>query len=663
MVKKAPSVGKELFIKQLMLLFGFGFGDEHRLALGHDVVELNRVAVRRAEDGDGASCDRFDKFVPAREHREASVGIGEFEEHEGVLALAVARLGLALFDAQIALAARVLGGTDDELIGPVGLFLGPVGHFGPAQLVRRGKRARDEVQRKFDFQILLPGLRLVRSERGHGLGERQHQEEELERDGVEDVLEERGDYAQHLRGRTSFEHSEQTFDGFEVHLHHFESVVFAAVLHFDIARILALEHLEALVMGGFVRHILGEEHHIARDGICVVCGAEFHHGVDFLEFFHLRRILFEGDAQGREGGGEVYLGSQDVFIACFHTYLLLVLVGPVVFFDLFAHYLHDGFHYALAGELVLGIKVLGFADGAELVGDANLGQDAALAALREDGRDRVAETADDVVFLHRDDTACLDCRFDDGFLVDGLERVHVDDLRADALLFEHIARDVRVTRGHAARDDGDVASVLELHRLADLEVLAPLVVLTLVQERLHAAADAEIEGTGDVDALLDGDCRFVCVGGDDDGHVRDSAHDGEVLDAMGGGGCRAEGHAAVGGDDLDGQFLIGAVSPDLLAASQAREDGEGGREGDESDFRKTCRDSEEVLFCDTDVEESVGEGFSEEAYIRGFCQVGGHADDTGIFRGEFGERSAVHCAGRHFVAVIDVPCSSHSVPP
>ena len=241
--------------------------------------------------------------------------------------------------------------------------------------------------------------------------------------------------------------------------------------------------------------------------------------------------------------------------------------------------------------------------------------------------------------------------------------MHVDDLRADALLFELFARDEGVTGGHAARDDGDVVAFFQGHGFADLEVLAPLVFLTLVEEGLHASADAEIEGPGDVDALLDRDGGLIGVRGDDDGHVGDGAHDGEVLDAVVGGTRSTERDAAVGGDDFDGQLLISRVRPDLLAASQAREDGEGGGEGNEADFGKACRHAEEVLLRDADVEEPVGECFTEQTDVGGFGKVGGHTDDAGIFRGEFGESSAVHCAGRHLVSVIDVPCSSHSSPP
>ena len=264
------------------------------------------------------------------------------------------------------------------------------------------------------------------------------------------------------------------------------------------------------------------------------------------------------------------------------------------------------------------------------------------------------------MFLDRDDTAGLDGGFDDGLGVDGLESVHIDDLSGDALFFEHHTGDERVTGGHAAGDDGDIVAVFEFHRLADFE---GVFFLTLVEQGFHTSADAEIEGAGDIDAGFDCACGFPRVRGDNDGHVGDGAHNGEVLDAVVGGARRAEGDAAVGGYDLDGQLLISAVRPDLLAAAEASEDGEGGGEGDKADFGKTCCHAEEVLFGDTDIEESVGEGFAEQTDVGGFRKVGGHTDDTGVFCGEFGEGFAVHCAGRHFIRVVNIPCSSHRVPP
>lgn len=199
-----------------------------------------------------------------------------------------------------------------------------------------------------------------------------------------------------------------------------------------------------------------------------------------------------------------------------------------------------------------------------------------------------------------------------------------------------MTRDERVTGGHAASHDGDIRAVAELHRLADLELLEQLGIRVLVEEGLHASADAQIEGAGDIDALLDCFRGFPRVGGDDDGHVGDCAHDGEVLNAVVGGACRAEGDAAVGGYDLDGEFLIGAVRPDLFAAAQAGEDCECGSEGDEPHFCKTCRHAEEILFGDADIEQPVGERFAEQTDVGGFAR----SAVTPTMRGSFAASSA-----------------------
>ena len=145
-----------------LLLLGLGRRHEHRLALGHEVVEGDRIAVRCAVDGDRTLADRFHELIPAGEHREASVRVGELEEHEGVLPLAVAGFCPALLDAEVAL---------DLGIGPVGLLLDPVDDLGPAFAVGGGECAGDEEEGQFDLQILLPRLIRAGVEGRHGLGE------------------------------------------------------------------------------------------------------------------------------------------------------------------------------------------------------------------------------------------------------------------------------------------------------------------------------------------------------------------------------------------------------------------------------------------------------------------------------------------------------------
>ncbi|MBR2485701.1 MAG: ADP-ribosylglycohydrolase family protein, partial [Clostridia bacterium] len=57
------------------------------------------------------------------------------------------------------------------------------------------------------------------------------------------------------------------------------------------------------------------------------------------------------------------------------------------------------------------------------------------------------------MFFNGDDTACLNCCFNDCFTVDRLQGVHIDDLCADALFIKHFTCDECVTGGVATCND------------------------------------------------------------------------------------------------------------------------------------------------------------------------------------------------------------------
>ena len=85
--------------------------------------------------------------------------------------------------------------------------------------------------------------------------------------------------------------------------------------------------------------------------------------------------------------------------------------------------------------------------------------------------DRVGETADDVVLLNGDDSACLLRRLDDDVAVDGLDGVDVDESCTDALSLQLLDCLERLVDDKTGGDDGDVIALVERDALAQLKAV------------------------------------------------------------------------------------------------------------------------------------------------------------------------------------------------
>ena len=163
-----------------------------------------------------------------------------------------------------------------------------------------------------------------------------------------------------------------------------------------------------------------------------------------------------------------------------------------------------------------------------------------------------------------------------GFVAVGIEALASGGTQN--LAFEALGGDDRL-RGHqTGGDEGEVGSSDQLAPLADLELVPR------GKHGRHLVApqpdvDRPLVGGGGTDGAL----GLLAVGGNDDGHVRDGAHDGDVLHRLVAAAVLADRDAAVGGDDLHVRLRVGHRLADLLPGPARGEDGEGGEEGDLAD--------------------------------------------------------------------------------
>ena len=222
------------------------------MQLSHQIIELHRIRVSRADDGDTAFCSRFHEFVSSGQYREAAVGAGEVEQHEGAFSgvLAATRLGFSGFDPEICrdsgidlFSEGVAGGSDFELIDAVGLFFHPARERLPAELICLRHGGGYHVKGHLDFQILFPRFVYAGVVVRHHLCQCQHQEEELQRRLFEDVFKERCHDSQHFDGGIPLENAQKALYRLEFEIDEFHSFVAVVVL--------ALVDLEAGYFLGF----------------------------------------------------------------------------------------------------------------------------------------------------------------------------------------------------------------------------------------------------------------------------------------------------------------------------------------------------------------------------------------------------------------------------
>ena len=148
--------------------------------------------------------------------------------------------------------------------------------------------------------------------------------------------------------------------------------------------------------------------------------------------------------------------------------------------------------------------------------------------LGQDGAHGFAQTADDVVLLGGDHLAALFGRLQDDLLVQRLDGVDVDDAGMDALGGQLLGSDAGLVDHQAGGDDGNVIALGDLLALADLKV----VVVGIVEHRHRQTAEAQVDRAFHGVGGTHSGAGLHVIGGADDGHAGDAAHEGKVLAAL-----------------------------------------------------------------------------------------------------------------------------------
>ena len=151
----------------------------------------------------------------------------------------------------------------------------------------------------------------------------------------------------------------------------------------------------------------------------------------------------------------------------------------------------------------------------------------------------------------------------------------VDDPGMDALSGQLLRSHAGFVDHQAGGDDGNVAALSDLLTLADLEVI----VLGIVEHRHSQTAKAQIDGAFHCVGSTHSGAGLHIVGGADNGHAGDAAHEGKVLAALMGSAVLAHRDAAVGGTDFHVQVGIANRVAHLLKGTAGGEHGKAGNKG------------------------------------------------------------------------------------
>ena len=220
----------------------------------------------------------------------------------------------------------------------------------------------------------------------------------------------------------------------------------------------------------------------------------------------------------------------------------------------------------------------------------------------------------------------------------------VDDPGVDALFGQLLGGGDGFPDHQAGGDDGQVLAVPEGDAFAQLEVVG----LRVVEHRHGQAAEADVDRPVVVDGGLHGGAGFHVVGGAQDHHAGEGAHQGEVLAALVGGAVLAHGDAGVGGADLHVEVGVGDGVADDLKGPAGGEHGEGAGENSLPGGGHTGGHAHHVFLGDAAVKEALRAGFLEDAGLGGGGQVGVQDDEFGVFGSQLRESFAVAFPGGDF---------------
>ena len=203
-----------------------------------------------------------------------------------------------------------------------------------------------------------------------------------------------------------------------------------------------------------------------------------------------------------------------------------------------------------------------------------------------------------MLFRH-DHAAGFRSRREDGSLIERLHGIRVDNLRLDSLFGQMVGRNQRFVHFDTARNDGHVGAFAQRPGSADLQGAA-----RFVDAGDGSTAHAHVHRSRRLRRQLQrGNARIV-VRRHEHAHVRQHAHERNVLEHLMAAAVRTDGNARMRRGNLDVQVRIADRIANLVVNAPRTEHSKGARERHVARQGQTSRHVDHVLFGNADVEKA-----------------------------------------------------------
>ena len=222
----------------------------------------------------------------------------------------------------------------------------------------------------------------------------------------------------------------------------------------------------------------------------------------------------------------------------------------------------------------------------------------------------------------------------------------IDDGGVNAVLGERFRRHEGFIDHQARCEDRDILAFAQDIGLAENKGLDHVA----LKNRRGETGEAHIHGAVEIGDRHGRGLGLVRVGGAEDRHARNDAHERKVLDALMAAAVLADAHAGVGGADLDVEVRIGNGVADLLVGPAGREHREGGAEGNETHRAHAGGGVDHVGLGNAEVVEFLGVRLGDLAGLGRVGKVGVEHDDLIVLFHQLDQRFAVSLAGRNFIS-------------
>ena len=220
--------------------------------------------------------------------------------------------------------------------------------------------------------------------------------------------------------------------------------------------------------------------------------------------------------------------------------------------------------------------------------------------------------------------------------------MYIDDSGVDSVGGQKLGGLQGLGYHQAAGEHSHILTLPEYIGLADLEGVI------LLEHGGGQAGGAHIGGALKLSQSQGGLAGFLGIGGDNDRHAGNQAHEADILQALVTAAVFTHGYAGVGAADLHIKLGIGDRVADLLIGTACAEHGKGGAEGNKAHGGKASADIHHVALGNTAVEEAVRISGFEMLGHCGAGQVSIQHHNLIIGGTQLYQSLAVCLAGRNF---------------